>query len=222
VSEADVASAEAQLKALRLRLSRTEVVAPAAGLVAARSAEVGAIASSAAGALFTLIADGEVELEALVLETALPLISAGDPASVNAAGLGTVEGKVRLVSPQVNATTRLGTVRIDLPADPNLRAGSFARAVITVERKRALVLPVAAVLNDETRSFVQVVDGEGVVRTREVEPGIIDGDRIEIREGLQEGETVLARAGAFFQDGDRVEPVPLAPRTAAAAPEARR
>ena len=41
-------------------------------------------------------------------------------------------------------------------------------------------------------------------------PGIVDGDEVEIKDGLAEGETVVARAAAFLRPGDRVRPAPEA------------
>ena len=49
---------------------------------------------------------------------------------------------------------------------------------------------------------------DGVIEERKVTPGIVDGDEIEIRDGLAEGETVVAKAAAFLRPGDRVRPTP--------------
>jgi RND family efflux transporter MFP subunit len=182
------------------------VVAPERGVVIERNARVGAIASAVGDPLFRVIADGEVELEAEVIETMLPRIQAGDPAEVRVAGLGEVAGTVRLVSPEVDPQTRLGTVRISLDRDADLRVGSFARGRILTERREAVTVPATAVLSDEDGAFVQVVL-DGAIETRPVTTGILAGDDWEITDGLKEGEAVLARAGAFFQSGDRVTPV---------------
>ena len=46
-------------------------------------------------------------------------------------------------------------------------------------------------------------------------PGIVDGDAVEIKDGLAEGETVVAKAAAFLRPGDRVRPMPVAATAAA-------
>ena len=56
------------------------------------------------------------------------------------------KGKVRLVAPTVDATTRLGKIKIALPADPNLRPGLFARGAVEVARRDGVVVPQSAVL----------------------------------------------------------------------------
>ena len=106
----EAASAEAQLANVELNLTRTEVVAPVAGEVVARNAQVGAIASAAAQPMFTLIRDGALELRAEVAEADLPRLTAGQGAQV--VGVGTVQpitGTVRLVEPSVDATATCAT-----------------------------------------------------------------------------------------------------------------
>jgi RND family efflux transporter MFP subunit len=206
VADAELAAARAQRLSLQHRLARTDIVAPERGVVIERNARLGAIASAVGDPMFRVLADGEVELEAEVIETMLPRIQAGDPAEVRVAGLGDVAGTVRLVSPEVDPQTRLGTVRVSLARDANLRVGGFARGRILTDRRVAVTVPATAVLSDEDGAFVQVVV-DGIIETRPVTTGILADDDWEITDGLREGEVVLARAGAFFQNGDRVTPV---------------
>jgi len=56
---------------------------------------------------------------------------------------------------------------------------------------------------------VLVVEGD-TVRRRPVKIGLQGDGVVEITEGVREGESVVARAGGFLRDGDRVTPVPLA------------
>ncbi len=64
-AEAELASTQAQRAEIELRIARSEIKAPTAGVVSRRGARLGAIASSAAAEpLFRIIADGAVELEA--------------------------------------------------------------------------------------------------------------------------------------------------------------
>ena len=45
------------------------------------------------------------------------------------------------------------------------------------------------------------------VETKRVETGLMSGGNIEVREGLNEGDIVVARAGALLREGDPVRPV---------------
>lgn len=200
-------AAEAQARAAReiaqLNLDRTRIVSPVAGRVASRSAQMGSIASAASGPMFTLIADGSVEFQGEVIETDLPLLRAGQPAELQVAGVGRVTGRVRQLPAAVDATTRLGLVRVGLDHDERLLTGLFASGDIITDRHEAVTVPASAILADASGSRVQVV-ADGAVETRPVEAGLLWQDRREILEGLAAGETVIARAGAFFATGDRV------------------
>ncbi|WP_428981287.1 efflux RND transporter periplasmic adaptor subunit [Methylopila turkensis] len=207
VAQADKALAEAQGREIALRLARTEVRAPTAGVVASRTARVGQIVGMGGEPLFQIVRDGEIELKAEATETRLHAISAGQPAWVMAAGSPKpFEGRVRLVEPTVDAATRLGVVRVALPVDGVLRPGLFARGRIETARRQGVTVPQSAVLYGADSAIVQVVT-DGAVSERRVTLGLQDGDGVEILEGVSAGEAVIARAGGFLRDGDRVAPV---------------
>ncbi|PZQ11936.1 MAG: efflux RND transporter periplasmic adaptor subunit [Ancylobacter novellus] len=206
-AEADKALAEAQGREIALRLARTEVRAPAAGVVASRTAQVGQIVGMAGAPLFKLVRDGAIELEAEATETRLHSVTPGQKARVAVAGVPEpVEGVVRLVEPTVDRASRLGKVRIALPADTGLRPGLFARGRIETARREGVVIPQSALLFGAEGVRVQVAT-DGVVSDRPVRPGLSDDRGVEIVEGLAEGDEVVERAGGFLRAGDRITPV---------------
>jgi HlyD family secretion protein len=206
LAEAEKAQLEAQRHELEIRLDHTEIRAPAAGVISRRAARQGAQASSAAEPLFRIISKGEIELDAEVAEAHLPKLATGMTAHVDVAGLSERAGRIRLVMPEVEKSTRLGRVRIFLGVDRALHIGSFARAVIETASSKGLAVPAGSVLYGPDGPTVQVVKEERV-ETRLVRTGLAAGDAVEIRSGLTEGEMVVARAGAFLRDGDAVRPV---------------
>ncbi|GEP00339.1 efflux RND transporter periplasmic adaptor subunit [Methylobacterium haplocladii] len=210
IAKAELAQAKAVQDELELRLARTEIRAPEAGIVNRRTARVGITASSAAEPLFRLIARGEIELEGEVIETKLPLLHEGRPAWIELGSGERVRGSVRAVYPEVDKASRLGKVRIRLDADPRLRIGTFARGAVELARTRGVTVPQASVLYGGTKGSSVLVAAGGRVEAREVRIGLSDDDDIEIRTGLTEGERVVARAGSFLRDGDRVRPIPVA------------
>lgn len=207
VAQADIAVVDAQISDIDLRLARTEVKAPVAGIVATRGARTGAIASAAAGPMFTLIRDGALELRADVAESDVLKLREGQVAKVQVAGSNAlIDGTVRLVEPTLSQATRLGAVRIALPAGERLRAGLFAEARIIVSERDAVVVPVTSAAISGSTARVLVIK-DGVASQREVTIGIRDGDKLEIVEGVAAGDLIVAKAGAFVRDGDRVNPV---------------
>lgn len=206
VARAALAQAAAARDIAQLNVERTRILAPVDGLVAARSAELGALSSAAGDPMFTLIENGMIEMQGEVIETALLDLRRGDRAELDVAGVGRIAGEVRRLPAAVDPGTRLGEVRIALPADDRLRAGLFASGDIVTSRRESVTVPATAVLADAEGERVQVVQN-GVVDSRAVRAGLLWQGRREILEGVSEGEMVIERAGAFFRAGDPVNAV---------------
>lgn len=206
-SEAQLGVIDAQRAEIMRQIARTEVRAPASGLVLSRSATLGAVVSASGGPLFRMAVDGEFELAARVAETDLARVRPEMPAEVTVAGAADpVKARVRRISPEVDRASRLGEVRIALPAEANARAGNFARGEIELSRRDGIAVPAAALVYRDGEAFLQVV-ADGVVDTVPVEPGVRDGALVEVRSGVSAGQEIVSRAGTFVADGDRVTPV---------------
>ena len=205
VAEADRALALAQRQELLVRLARTELRAPVAGIVSRRTARLGAVVMGAGDPLFRIIAGGAVELEADVPEVQLARLRPGQAATVDTAD-GVRAGHVRLVAPEVSRTTRLGRVRVALDGPDTPVIGSFARATVQVARHEGVLCPLSAVLFQPGQAVVQVVR-DGMVETRPVQIGLRSGGTAEVTDGLAAGEAVVAVSGTFIRGGDRVTAV---------------
>ena len=206
VADADKRSQEAQRRELDVRVARTEVRAPVAGIVSRRTARLGALANSGADALFRIIEDGAIDLDAEAPDNVLARTRLGMKAAVDVAG-AKVGGSVRLISSEVDKATRLGQVRIALEAAPEARIGSFATGVIDIAHRDGIGVPISAVTGQDGTWSVEVVGQGDRIERRGVETGLTAGDEIEIRSGLQPGETVVARAAAFLRAGDIIRPL---------------
>ncbi|MCQ4634482.1 efflux RND transporter periplasmic adaptor subunit [Shinella sp. CPCC 100929] len=207
VSEADITVAQSQIDDIDLRLARTAVKSPVAGVVSVRTAKIGAIASGGASPLFTVIRDGEIELKADVSEDGILKLALGQKATVTlAGGAAKLTGTIRLIEPTLNPDSRLGRVYIRFDEPGKARAGMFASAEIVVEQREGVVLPLSAITTADGKTVARKVE-DGVVKLVPVETGIQDGQVIEIVSGLAAGDEVVAKAGAYVRDGDRVNPV---------------
>jgi len=183
------------------------VTAPKDGIISRRTARIGAMASAIGEPMFRIIEDGEIELDAEIVETELKNVKVDQKAVVTVPGYGDFNGRVRLVSPEVDKTTRLGRVKIFLGANPVLRIGSFAEGRIETARSRGLAVPSSAVTFEQDAISVQVVVNGNKIEQRIVPVGLTAGDFIEVKDGLKEGDVVVTRAGTFLRDGDVVRPV---------------
>ncbi|WP_245890942.1 efflux RND transporter periplasmic adaptor subunit [Albidovulum aquaemixtae] len=206
VAEAQLQQVQAQRDIAALNFDHATIRAPASGIVSARNGQIGAIATSGGEPIFRLIADADIEVEAEIIETALGQINVDDRVTLDIAGIGASVGAVRRIAPVVDTRSRLGTVRITPEATSGLRPGLFTSGWIVTEEREALTVPAAAVLADRDGTFVLVVE-DGVIEKRPVTAGLIWDGRREIVSGVTGSEFVVARAGAFFSDGDSVDPV---------------
>jgi multidrug efflux pump subunit AcrA (membrane-fusion protein) len=179
--------------------------APAAGTVTRAAAILGATANPRAEPLFRIAIDGEIELEAEVPSIHVPKLAPGQTARIEVEDGRELSGSVRLVPAEINPVSQLGRVRLAIERDPSLRLGSFARATIDASRSCGVSVPKAAVQFRTEGTSVQVVRNR-VVETRRVRVGLHSDLNVEIREGVREGETIVANAGTSLRDGDQVQP----------------
>jgi len=182
------------------------IQAPVAGLVSHSSAIVGAIASAKGEALFSIIPRSEFDLVGLVPVRDLPRLAVNQSAKVKIIGVGEVDGKVRRVAPTIEPNSQLGQVIVALSATRRLLVNASARAVIKTGESCGVAVPLTAILYGSAGNVVQVIKRDRV-ETRRVEVGLMSGGQVEIREGLAEGDIVVARAGALLREGDPVRPV---------------
>lgn len=145
---------EAQRRELEWKRSNTQVTSPVDGFVSRRNAHIGAIASAAGDPMFRIIQNGEIELDAEVIEMDLVKVKENQKARINVPGVGDYDGTVRLVSPEIDKTTRLGRVKIFLGKKPELRIGTFARGVIETGRSNGIaVAPASIMFNPQAPTF---------------------------------------------------------------------
>ncbi|HEY2781310.1 MAG TPA: efflux RND transporter periplasmic adaptor subunit [Steroidobacteraceae bacterium] len=208
---AHVKVASAQLDEAKARLARADVRAPADGIILTRTVEVGQTAMPGGEALFRLSKDGETELRGQVAEQDLPLLKVGQTVNVKLTGTSKVyEGRIRLLGAVIDPATRLGTAKVALTPDTNLRPGAFARAEVTVSNAERSVVPQTAVLSDEKGSYVLIVNAQGKVERKSVRVTGMVPSGVTIAEGLNPKDQIVTTAGAFLQEGETVKPVSIA------------
>lgn len=178
---------------------------PAAGSITRATAVLGATANPRADPLFRIAVDGEIELEAEIPSIHVPKLAPGQTARVEIEEGRELTGSVRLVPAEINPMSQLGRLRIAVENDPSLRLGSFVRATIDASRSCGVSVPKASVLYKTEGTSVQVVR-DRMVETRRVRVGFHSDLNVEIREGVGEGEIIVANAGTSLRDGDQVQP----------------
>ena len=217
-AQATAAAQAAALKDLRTRINKLSVTAPVGGLILERTVRPGDM-STAGGATpwFRIARDSEVELAAQVSEDDLASIRPGQHAQVTLPGGEVVTGVVRLMSPQIDPQSKLGTVRVHLPVRPDIRAGGFAQAVFGEASGTVLAVPETAVRYDADGASVMVVGRDNRVRKAPVQTGQRGSGLVQLVKGPPAGARVVLNAAAFLLDGDMIRPQDVPFPTGAAA-----
>lgn len=180
--------------------------APANGTIIGSTATFGGLASPRAPEpIFSIAVDGDIELVADVPSIYAPRIAAGQTAQVELEDGRELLGRVRRPPSEINPVSQLGQVRIAIENDPSLRTGMFARATIDAERSCGVAVPRSAVYFRTEGASVQVIR-DRIVETRKIQVGIMQDDAVEVKDGIKEGEVVIANAGGSLRNGERVVP----------------
>jgi HlyD family secretion protein len=196
-SQLAVEQAQISLKNAQSDANKTKIYAPVNGVISSVTAQIGGPASSA-GALFTIIDDGVVELPVQVDETEIGRVNVGQPAEVTLDALpdGSFKGKVSRISPKATVVSNIAVfyvrVRLENP-DRVLRPGMSAEAeIISQQIDNAITVTKRAVETVRNRSYVQVLGKDGITQERtRVRTGPDDGTNIVITSGLERGQTVV-------------------------------
>ncbi|WP_027554945.1 efflux RND transporter periplasmic adaptor subunit [Bradyrhizobium sp. Cp5.3] len=183
-----------------------QVTAPVAGVIATSTAQIGGLASAKGEALFTIVARSEYDLVALVATSDIKKLAVNQPATVKVAGAGDLDGKVRRIGPTVEPNIQQGMVYIGISSQKRLLLNASGRALIKTGQSCNIAVPLTAVQYSSAGTVVQVIR-RNRVETKRVEIGLMSGGNIEVRDGLNEGDIVVARAGALLREGDPVRPV---------------
>jgi membrane fusion protein (multidrug efflux system) len=217
-SRYDLDTQRASYDIAKLELSYTEIRAPIGGVVSKRNVKVGNLIQLNQP-LFKI--DDFDPLEAMidVPEREMRLIQAGQPVQmlVDALPDAVFTGNVARVSPVVDATTGTFRVVAQFKDDSGkLRSGMFGRVrVVYDQRPDALVVPRAALVGDDKDAAVFVVEND-VAKRRKVRLGYTDGAKVEVTEGLVDGDKVVTLGQAALRDGAKVQVISSAAPVAVA------
>jgi RND family efflux transporter MFP subunit len=195
------AAAEAVAASARERLDDYRIAAPFAGRVLRRDAEPGDLAS--VGRPMFVIADvGALRITADIDERDVGRLAPGQEAVVRADAFPgrTFAATITEITPQGDATGRVFRARLRLPSDSLLKPGMTVEAnLVTARRPQAVLAPAGALKDDAVW-----VARDGRAHRRTVATGAKGADRIEIRRGLQPGESVILDPPAGLKENARV------------------
>ena len=198
------AQVQQEVRGASIMRDYARISAPFSGVVTAKSVEPGNLAAPGAP-LLTVEREGAYRLEASVEESRLPFVKAGQTVDIALEALDRrFTARVSEIAPAVDAASRAYTVKIDLPAVPNLRSGMFGRARFPLGVRKVVAIPPQAMVERGQLQSVFVIE-DGCARTRLVTIGERGQSAVEVLSGLSEGEKLVSPVPSGLADGTRVE-----------------
>lgn len=187
---------------LRRQVAALDVRSPVEGQVGQIAiADRASVARDAA--LMTVVDLRQLELETKVAESFAHELGAGMPAQLGGEG-STFEGEVRSVSPEVINGEVTARLRFRGPVPTGLRQSQRLGVRILLDHKDDAVTVSRGSWYDQSGGhYVYVVSDDIAVR-RPVRTGAVSLDRVEILDGLQPGERIVATGADLFNDQPRV------------------
>lgn len=206
--EATMKANEARVAAARARLSDTYIRAPFAGRTGLRQVSLGALISP--GTRITTLDDTRtIKVDFAVPEAQVAALRPGQKvvARTSAYPGRAFSGSVASVDSRVDAATRSVLVRATVPnRDGALKPGMFLTVDLSQEERPALVIPEEALVPEQARQFVYVVEGATVAK-REVQLGRRQPGFVEITAGISAGERVVIEGTLKLRDGAPVREI---------------
>jgi RND family efflux transporter MFP subunit len=193
-ARAQVAAADARLRATGNQARDTRVVAPASGVVDKRLVD-GGVHLARGAPMFTIVRNGTLELAAAVPARQAAAVRAGQVVHF-IADARRFEGRVARVSPTVDPATRAVTVYVEVPnPGGSIRGGTFATGrVVSRTLNGVLAVPSGALRQgqEDGKPFVYRIDGK-TLQVAPVQLGVVDEQQgiAQITEGLQAGDRVV-------------------------------
>jgi Cu(I)/Ag(I) efflux system membrane fusion protein len=184
---------------------------PVDGHVITKNAVVG-MSVSPGVPLFEVANLATVWVVADVYESDLKRIQVGQTARFDSSAYpGEIfTGKVKFVYPTLDAQSRTLRVRLEFrnrpgPAGLKLRPGMYGDVLLDLPATAGLMVPTEALVDTGTMQYVFVAKAGGRFEPRRVRSGARQDDRVEIVEGLSEGETVVTTANFLIDSESRLQ-----------------
>lgn len=185
--------------------SRITFLAPVSGIITRTDATEGQYVSEG-GSLYRIEKLDQVWVEAELYQGESSLVKTGDVVRVQISGFENilVEGKVTFLSPEYRQGSQIILLRAVI-ANPNREflPGAQANVILSHSEKKAIALPVDAVIRDANGSHVWILQEDGAFRPRMVKTGLENFEKVEITEGLEEKENAVI-TGAYLLYGELV------------------
>ncbi len=213
--EGTVAADRAAVDNARLNLRYTDLVAPVAGRVGLRKADIGAYVSpSDTNGVFVVTVDNPIDVSFAVPQAQIATLTKAEDVPVRALDQSSpqllAEGTLLAVDNQADPSTGTVTAKARfVNADRKLFPNQFVNIVVTIGTlPNAVTVPVSALRHGDKGDFLFVLGPDRIARLRPVRTGPSLGSRVAILSGVNAGDMVISTGADALDDGIKVSPRP--------------
>lgn len=196
-----VSSAKASVDSIRAQLNNATMKSPISGIVVSSNITVGETATI--GSPLVTVADmSSLKLKGTISQSALPYIKKGDTVDlfIDIYPERTFQGTVSEIGSMSVSTGAYFPIEVTLPNPENFASGISAHADIKVKGSAHLIVPSAAVVENNGENHLFVIE-DGVAKKTTVLTGLRNDTEIEILKGISDGETVAVTNANHLFDG---------------------
>jgi multidrug efflux pump subunit AcrA (membrane-fusion protein) len=208
-AQGQLTSAQGKYEGAKAQLAYSEIRSPISGVVTDRPVYPGETPPPGTP-LLTIMNTSAVIARAHIPQQEAALLKAGDPATLNAPGVGDIPAKVTLVSPAVDPNSTTIEIWVEAPnPDGRLRPGTTVTVSMVAQTvPDAVVIPATSLLTapDGSKS-VMVIGSDGRAHQETVETGIREGNEVQIMKGLSPGQRVVTAGAYGLPDNTKVNVV---------------
>lgn len=208
----NVETLEKQIATAREQLSESNVYAQISGIADQVNIKVGETFSSQTASMsgIRIVNMNDLKVIAAIPENYLSRIRVGTNLLITLPEQNndTIRAKVNVVGKVIDPNTRAFQIEARIPAGKNLKPNQLAMVKIQdYASSSAISIPVNTLQNDEKGKFVMVAvkeNGKMIARKRPVNVGELYGDRLEVKSGLQTGDTLIIEGFQGLYDGQLI------------------
>lgn len=202
-SDANVRATNARLATARTNQARSQVVAPVAGIISAKNAQIGMLATGAS--LFSIIEKGQLQWRAALSPIEANRVRIGQLARLEIADR-TITGKVVRISPVANDSREVA-VWVDLPKDSGASAGMYQAGELIFAEKTLPAVPKSALMSSDGYDYLWLLEPTqtaGQYRTKRHNISIISYQEDKIIADVPQDALVVAEGVSFLGENDLV------------------
>ena len=199
-----VSTLSADRELLEVQISKTQVRAPFSGYIGFKNVSVGAYLTPGVS-IATMVQTNPIKIDFTIPEKYASLMAKGQEVSFEVDGqTKAFDAKVTAIDPQVDEDLRTLRVRaIAANRERKLLPGMFVRLSVPLGSEQSIMIP--------TESIVPILKGkmvylfkDGIAQEAEITTGVRDDQRVQVREGLSVGDTIIVSALMSIKPGSAI------------------